>query len=138
DEVFVVDLPADLTRPGPDGPLAGTVTRRPAPPADVAQRRLTFTADRVHRGIQGPRHWLRSSPDGEHIAFLLRDEAGVAQLHLVSPCGGAPRPLTRIDRAPGVASAFSWSPDGSALAAVVNGRVSIIDALDGTVRPLTA
>lgn len=137
DEVFVVDLPADLTRFGPDGSLAGTTTHRPSPPAGVTQRRLTFTDERTHRGIQGPRHWLRSSPDGEHIAFLMRDDAGIAQLWLVSPRGGEPRQLTRIAAAPGVASTFTWSPDGSALAAVINGQVSLIDARIGDECALT-
>lgn len=137
DEVFVVDLPADLALPGPHGPLAGTITHRPSPPSGVVQRRLTFTDHRAHRGIQGPRHWLRASPDGAHIAFLLRDDSGVVQLWLVSPLGGEPRQLTRIASAPGVASAFTWSPDGSSLAAVVNDQVCVIDALAGTLRALT-
>src|SRR5690606_32171232 len=41
-EVFVVDLPEDLTVPG-DGPLAGTETRMPSPPKGVVQRRLTYS-----------------------------------------------------------------------------------------------
>lgn len=137
DEIFVLDLPADLTRVGPDGALAGTTTHRPAPPDGVVQRRLTFTDDRAHRGIQGPRHWLRASPDGERIAFLMRDDSGVVQLWLVSPRGGEPRQVTRIATAPGVASTFTWSPDGTALAAVVNDQVCVIDALDGDIRALT-
>ena len=40
-EVFIVDLPEDLTQPG-DGPLAGTETRAPFPPRGVVQRRLTL------------------------------------------------------------------------------------------------
>ncbi|MEI7782447.1 MAG: DUF3748 domain-containing protein, partial [Planctomycetota bacterium] len=77
-EVFVIDLPDDpaaFLEPGA-GPLAGTATRRPCPPRGVVQRRLTFTAGRRHPGIQGPRHWLRSSADGERIAFLMRDDDG--------------------------------------------------------------
>ena len=87
-EVFIVDLPDDVTKPG-DGPLCGTETRAPYPPAGAAQRRLTFTADRKFPGLQGPRHWLRSSPDGSRIAFLMKDDAGVVQLWTVSPNGGA-------------------------------------------------
>ena len=140
DEVFIVDLPADLALPGPHGPLEGTLTRRPAPPAGVEQRRLTFT-DRdppALRGIQGPRHWLRSSPDGASIAFLRRDEAGVTQLWLVSPrCDAPARQLTRLTQAPGIGSAFTWSPDGRALAAVINDQVCLIDAHDGSFLSLT-
>jgi len=93
-EVFLVDLPDDLTVPGPDGPLQGTLTTRPSPPAGARQRRLTYTAERKHPGLQGPRHWLRSSPDGERIAFLMKDEAGVVQFWTVSPNGGPPRQVT--------------------------------------------
>ena len=69
-EVFIVELPDDLTQPG-DGPLAGTETRMPCPPKGCVQRRLTLTAERKFPGIQGPRHWLRSSPDGSRIAFFM-------------------------------------------------------------------
>jgi hypothetical protein len=69
-EVFIVDLPEDLTVAG-NGPLEGTATELPAPPRGTVQRRLTFTAGRKYPGISGPRHWLRSSPDGSQIAFLM-------------------------------------------------------------------
>jgi hypothetical protein len=135
-EVFVVDLPDDdapaggLDTPG-SGPLVGTPTTRPRPPAGVVQRRLTFTAQRVHPGIQGPRHWLRSNPDGDRIAFLARDEIGVVQLLTVSPRGGAPRPLTRLHAS--IESAFTWSPAGDRLACVIDGSVCLVDARDGEV-----
>ena len=90
-EVLIVDLPNDPTKPGL-GPLCGTATRAPCPPQGTHQRRLTYTADRKFPGIQGPRHWLRSSPDGSQIAFLMKDNAGGAQLWAVSPNGSTFRP----------------------------------------------
>ena len=134
-EVFVADLPEDLTVAG-DGPLEGTPTRRPAPPRGVVQRRLTDTSRRAHPGIQGVRHWLRSSPDGQWIAFLMLDDEGVVQLWLVSPTDGRLRQLTRNRHH--VASAFSWSPDGRHIAHVMNGRVCLSDAATGRTEPLTA
>jgi hypothetical protein len=134
-EVFVCDLPDDVTVPG-DGPLEGTATRRPAPPQGAVQRRLTFTADRRHPGIRGPRHWLRSSPDGSRIAFLMKDEGGVVQLWTVSPTGGEPRPLTRNPR--DVASSFTWSPDGRRIAHVMDNSVFVTDAETGRSERLTA
>jgi len=129
-EVFVVDIPDDITQPG-DGPLQGTSTRRPSPPRGTVQRRVTFTAGRKHSGIQGPRHWLGSSPDGARIAFLLRDDAGVAQLCTVSPNGGA---ITRVTRGSlPVQSAFTWSPDGRSIACVMDNRVCIVDVASGEV-----
>lgn len=133
-EVFLADLPDDLTRPG-SGPLAGTETRRPEPPAGVAQHRLTFTADRKYPGIQGPRHWLRTSPDGSRIAFLMRDDAGIVQLWTVSPNGGPAAQLTRNEW--GIASTFTWSSDGRWIAHVMDNSVCITDAASGRTHRLT-
>ncbi|MCF3649797.1 DUF3748 domain-containing protein [Synoicihabitans lomoniglobus] len=134
-EVFIVDLPAELTRAGA-APLQGSATTRPAPPRGVSQRRLTFTSERRHRGVAAvPRHWLRVSPDGAAIAFLMRDDAGEAQLWTVSPRGGAPRQVTRNSQ--GVASAFTWSPDGRRIAHVMDGSVCVTDVASGGTRRLT-
>jgi hypothetical protein len=133
-EVFIADLPNDVTRPG-DGPLAGTATQMPRPPRGTAQRRLTFTAARKYPGIQGPRHWLRSSPDGSRIAFLMRDDAGIVQLWTVPPNGGAHTQLTRNPWS--IASAFTWSPDGRRIACVMDHSVFVIDARSGVSTRLT-
>ena len=133
-EVFVVDLPNDLTQAGAR-PLQGTATTRPAPPAGAIQRRLTFTTERRHPGIQGPRHWLRSAPDGRRIAFLMKDDHGIAQLWTVSPCGGPPTQLTRNPHE--IASAFTWSPNGRWIAHVMDGSVCLTDSESGTTHRLT-
>ena len=136
-EAFIVDLPDDpaaLLEPGA-GPLAGTPTTRPCPPRSVVQRRLTRTADRRHPGLQGPRHWLRSSPDGGRIACLMRDDAGVVQLFTVSPCGGPPAQVTADPW--DVASAFTWSPDGGRIAYAADGSVFTVDVATGRARRLT-
>jgi hypothetical protein len=134
-EVFVADLPDDVTVPSEDGPLQGTDTLRPRPPKGTEQRRLTFTANRKHPGLQGPRHWLRSSPDGSKIAFLMNDDAGIVQVWTVSPNGG--RPVQRTQNPTGVASAFTWSPDGNWIAHAMAGSVCVTDAKTGRTRPLT-
>ncbi len=134
-EVFIVELPADLTRGGA-APLEGTARRRPAPPAGVGQRRLTFTEERKFRGVAAtPRHWLRASPDGSQIAFLKMDDAAVVQLWLVPPRGGALQQITRNPS--GIASAFTWSPDGRAIAHVMDGGVCVTDVASGATRRLT-
>jgi hypothetical protein len=134
-EVFVADLPDDLTTPG-DGPLQGTSLRRPVPPRGVVQRRLTHTADRRHPGVQGTRHWLRSAPDGSRIAFLMKDDAGVVQLWTVSPRGGPAQPLTRNPH--DVASTFTWSPDGRWIAHTMDGSVCVTGVARGETHRLTA
>jgi Protein of unknown function (DUF3748)/Dipeptidyl peptidase IV (DPP IV) N-terminal region/WD40-like Beta Propeller Repeat len=133
-EVFVVDLPDDVTLPG-DGPLQGTETRMPSPPKGTVQRRLTFTADRNFPGIQGPRHWLRSSPDGNQIAFLMKDDAGVVQLWTISPNGGQPRQVTHNDWP--IASTFTWSPNGKWIAHVMDNSVCVTDVSAGKTTRLT-
>lgn len=134
-EVFAVDLPDDLTQAG-NGPLAGTETRMPYPPKGCTQRRLTFTTERKFPGIQGPRHWLRSSPDGSHIAFLARDDAGIVQLWTASPNGGAPKQITHNPWS--IASAFSWNPGGTGIAHVTDNSVCITEISSGKTVRLTS
>ncbi len=133
-EVFVCDLPDDLTRPG-EGPLEGTSTRRPSSPYGTTQRRLTFTAHQKYPGIQGPRHWLRSSPDGSRIGFLRKDPNGVVQLFTVSPNGGDPVQVTRGEKS--VESCFTWHANGKSVALIHDGSVCSVEVETGTVRRLT-
>lgn len=138
-EVFLVDLPeknTDFAVTG-DRPLQGTLSQMPAPPRGVQQKRLTFTDARRWPGLVSvPRHWLRSSPDGSAIAFLMRDDAGVVQLWTVSPLGGEPRQVTHA--ASDIQSAFSWHPDGQRLAFVCDNQVVVCDLASGALRPITA
>lgn len=135
-EVFLVELPSDLTVASEDGALEGSEARRPAPPKGTVQRRLTFTAGRKFPGaVTVPRHWLRAAPDGSAIAFLMKDEAGEPQLWTVGPSGGEPRQITRNPK--GVASAFSWSPDGHRIAHVMDGSVCVTDVARGITTRLT-
>jgi dipeptidyl aminopeptidase/acylaminoacyl peptidase len=128
-EVFLAELPADLTR-ADEAPLEGTATRRPAPPLGVTQRRLTRTSERKFPGVAlAPRHWLRASPDGAQIAFLMKDNAGVVQLWTIAPAGGEPRQVTR--NATGIASAFTWSPDGTRVAHVMDNSVFVTGVASG-------
>ncbi|HWE95924.1 MAG TPA: DUF3748 domain-containing protein [Tepidisphaeraceae bacterium] len=134
-EVFIVDLPDDLTIPG-EGPLQGTAIRRPFPPRGVTQRRLTHTAERKFPGIQGPRHWLRSAPDGSRITFLMRDDSGVVQIWMVSPNGGEPVQVTRNPW--DIASAFTWSPDGRWIAHAMDNSIFVTGVASGQSVRLTA
>jgi WD40 repeat protein len=133
-EVFLLDLPDDLTIPG-EGPLEGTATRSPSPPMGVLQRRLTYTALPKFPGLQGPRHWLRCSPDGTRIAFLLKDDGGIVQLWTISPNGGEPVQLTHSPWS--ITSTFTWSADGRRIACAMDNSVFVIDATTGAARRLT-
>lgn len=133
-EVFIVDLPEDITLSG-EGALSGTETRRPYPPKGTIQRRLTYTADNKYPGIEGPRHWLRSSPDSSRIAFLMKDKDGIVQLWTISPNGGEPLQLTHNPWS--IASAFTWSPDGSYIAHVMDNSVAMTEVATGKTLRLT-
>ena len=137
-EVFIVDLPendADYARAGAL-PLQGTESELPAPPQGVRQRRVTFTGDRRYPGVAGvPRHWLRSSPDGSQIAFLMKDGGGVVQLWTVSPNGGEPRQVSRSEH--DIQSAFSWHPQGGAIALVCDNSVMLCEVAGGRLQRLT-
>lgn len=137
-ELFIVDLPQDEAgwkQPG-GGPLAGTATTMPAPPAGVSQRRLTFTHHRRYPGLVNvPRHWVRANPQATAIAFLMRDDAGVVQLWLISPQGGEPRQLTY--HASGIQSAFNWHPSGEWLGFVLEDRIACCHAGTGDITFLT-
>ncbi|MGE9553309.1 DUF3748 domain-containing protein [Erwinia amylovora] len=137
-EVFIVDLPekmADYALEG-DEPIEGTPSSLPAPPKGITQRRLTFTHDRVYPGLATtPRHWLRSSPDGRAIAFLMKDDAGVVQLWAIAPTGGHLRKITHA--ASDIQSAFSWHPDGRSVALINDNSVMLCDTGSGQMRRLT-
>ncbi|WP_416261319.1 DUF3748 domain-containing protein [Gibbsiella quercinecans] len=138
-EVFIVDLPANDAAYAKAGaePLQGTETTLPAPPLGVTQRRLTNTGNRRYPGVATtPRHWLRSSPDGSQIAFLMKDDRGVVQLWSVSPNGGAPRQISQSEHS--VQSAFSWHPQGDKIALVCDNSVMLCDVASGRMQRLTA
>ena len=128
-EVFIVDVPERIDVPSPDGPLEGTPTTRPMPPEGTVQRRLTCTADGKHPGVQGPRHWLRSSPDGSRIAFLAKDDDGIVQIFFVSPNGGPPRQVTH-NQWP-VQTPFNFSPDGRYIACGIDNSIFLVDVREG-------
>ncbi|WP_241608177.1 DUF3748 domain-containing protein [Rosenbergiella australiborealis] len=124
-EIFIVDLPDDFyayTQAG-QHPIEGTERHLPAPPAAIKQRRLTFSEG---AGVAlHPRHWLRSSPDGSKIAFLMADSAGVIQIWTISPNGGLPEQLTEGGH--NVQSAFTWHPTGKGITFIYDNQVVIYD-----------
>ena len=66
----------------------------------------------------------------------MKDEIGEPQLWTVAPSGGEPRQVTRNPA--GVASAFSWSPDGRRIAHVMDGSVCVTEVATGLTTRLTS
>lgn len=66
----------------------------------------------------------------------MADEQKVVQLWTVSPNGGAPRQVTRLTHS--VQSAFSWHPQGTAVAFISDNQIMRCDISSGACQPLTA
>jgi hypothetical protein len=99
------------------------------------QTRLTRTEHHRYPGIAGPRHWLKSSPKGDKIGFLKRDDAGIVQFWTVSPDGGE---AVQVSHLPcDVASAFSWHPSCAFVAFHAAESVCVLDVATGQVRSIT-
>ena len=118
-EVFVTDIPDDITKPSPGSPLEGTNLTRPAIPPGVLQRRITYT----QQGIQGPRHWLRTTSDGALILFMAKDSRGIIQVFGVSPNGGTISQITFNDFS--IQGPINVSPDDSYVSYVADNSVYI-------------
>lgn len=131
DEVYVVDIPDENSRPGPDDPLEGTDSTFPAPPLGASQRRLTHTESLKKPGCKGI---VRSSPDGAWLSFLAYAEggthAGTQQIFVVSPLGG---PMRRLSDIPGgVGAEARWHPSGQAVVTTdTAGRLLTVSTADG-------
>ena len=126
DELYLVDIPEDITRPGPLGPLEGTETNFPMPPAGTVQRRLTHTEKSPFPGCQGI---ARSSPDGERISFRMRDARGAWQIFVISPRGGQPQQATFVEG--GVDTDARWHPSGNAIACIAGNRILVTNVRPG-------
>lgn len=118
DEVFIVDIPDDITITGESGPLEGTATTMPMPPKGTVQRRLTHTADGNQPGCVGI---VRSTPDGQTLAFLAKDNKGTLQLFTIAPDGTKLIQLTYHDTP--VEGFFRWHPSGKNIYYVCNGSI---------------
>ncbi len=130
-EIFVVDLREDLISALPAQPFRTTKDGRIAVPPGIKQRRITFTTE----GVQGPRHWLRSNPDGTAIAFLSKDQWGFINIFSISPNGGEARQLTfhEFD----IQSGLNYSPDGKHIAYIAQNGIYLTACATGKYRKLT-
>ena len=138
-EVFLLDLPADLTRPGA-APLAGTPATRPAPPAGVARCRPTVTAGGRFPGVGGPRFWPVGPPDGSAVGLYRHaDDGRVRFCTAPIAAGGAGDGVREVtDGTAEPTSAFTWSPDGTRVAFAADRSVSTCEVPSGRLTRLTA
>jgi len=115
-EVYIVDIPEDITVAGPDGPLEGTETTFPMPPAGTVQRRLT-NSESDCGGI------IRCSLDGSRIAFTRG-----GQIWLISPLGGTAVQATSIPT--GVSKPW-WDPSGDYIYCISDNSIWVTNVREG-------
>jgi hypothetical protein len=139
-EVFIADIPNDITQSFADKPLEGSLNSRPNVPAGFTQRRITFTTERKHPGLQGPRFRLRSSADGSQIYFLMKDDKGIVQIYSVSSAKNTKniitnQPLKQITNFKySVQSQFNLSPDDKYISVVSNNQIYLVNAENGVLQ----
>lgn len=131
-ELFVVDIPEDLSVPGNHGPLEGTADFMPMPPRGAVQRRLTHTEGSKFPGFSGN---VRSSADGSTLACLAKDQDGVDQVMLASPLDGTIRQLTSFDSP--VQSDVRWHPNGRHVCFVQANALVVANVEGGAFRRVT-
>lgn len=131
-EVFITDIPDDITQADDGKPLEGTAASRPNVPKGTMQRRLTYTKT----GVEGARHWLKSSSDGEWIFYQAKDGKGIVQIAAVSPNGGPLKFITQNEFS--VAGPINISPDDKYVSYIADNSVFITEITTGVTYRLTA
>ena len=112
-DVFIVTFPETITEPGPEGPLEGTASTFPAPPAATSVKRLTHVGS-----VAG---YVRSNPEGTLLAFAANNKQRDLQAHLVDPDGSRLVRLTHFTT--GIAPEVCWHPSGEWIAVIVERRI---------------
>ncbi|CAH0994797.1 hypothetical protein EMA8858_00909 [Emticicia aquatica] len=118
DEVFIVDIPNEIDVEGEYGALEGTKNVLPMPPKGATQRRLTFTAESESAGCIGI---VRSSPEGDLLAFLAKDKQNVRQIFTINPNGENLNQITfhKTD----VEGSLRWHPSGKSVFYICAGSI---------------
>lgn len=132
-EIFVVDIPDNLADLAAGEEISSDPGARLPVPSVLVPRRITH----LERGVSNtPRHWLRSSADGEKIGFLAADENGIIQFHTVSPNGGEVRKVTQNPYS--VKGPFNFSRDGKKVAYLADNSVFVTDVESGATERVSA
>jgi len=119
-EIFVAEIPDEITINENDD-LKGTLTTLPDVPSCISQKRITFTQN----GISNFRHWLRSSPDGKIIYFLMEDEFDKTQLFGVNLVSNEIIQYSFLENS--ITSPFNLSPNGKCAIYFVDDKIYLND-----------
>ena len=136
-EAFVVDIPEQINIAGNDGPLEGDKITMPKPPKGTVQKRLTNTMNWKYPGVE----FVRSSPDGNTIAFFAKDSAGNTQLFFIPTQGGEVKQVTSLANSINSGANLRWNPNGKEICFVSDNIVYNCNVESGesygTIRALT-
>ena len=122
DEVFIVDIPENIEIDGEYGFLEGSETQLPKPPKGTSQRRLTFTSKTSHAGCIGI---VRSTLDGNLLAFLAKDTKNMNQIFTISPNGGSLKQITFHES--NVEGSIRWHLSGKSIFYIWNGSICEVE-----------
>jgi hypothetical protein len=119
------------------GPGVGAASYHPA------QNKIIFIHGLLNCDAQNPYGfarrfgaiWVRSSPDGAQVYFLMKDDESRVQIYSVSSQGGAIRQVTRMENS--VQAQFNISPGGSSVALISDNSVWKVDISNGSATRLT-
>ena len=106
-EIFKVDLPENLDFLSNEHLIEGSLSLRPQVPNLIKQQSVTNTL----KGISSFRHWLRSSPDGKFVYFLMEDDNLIINIFELNLENNEILQLTKHHKS--IHSPFNISPDGN-------------------------
>ena len=130
-EVFKVDLPIDINNISLNELIEGSSNSLPYVPSLFKQQRLTTTP----RGLSSFRHWLRSSPNGKIIYFLMEDDNLITNLFQLDLETNELIQLSHHTNS--IHSPFNISPDGNKLIYFCNHQLIVYDCLENNFIELT-
>ena len=99
--------------------LVGTLKTLPSVPVCIPQKRIKTTKN----GISHLRHWLRSSPDGKIIYFLMEDDNKITQLFGVNLLDEKIIQYTFLEYS--ITSPFNISGDGNYVVYYSNSKIMV-------------
>lgn len=108
-EIFKVDLPENLDFIAENDLIEGSLFLRPQVPSLIKQKRVTNTL----KGVSSFRHWLRASPDGKFVYFLMEDNDSVINLYQLKLANNEVSQLTYHKTS--IQSPFNIAPKGNQL-----------------------
>ena len=119
-EIFLAELPNDLTLLD-NVPLEGTKTQYPGVPKGVIIKRVSCTP----KGVSSLRHWLRSSPDGDYVYFLMENEENITNIYRINMSNSEINQVTNHQTP--IQSPFNISPFGDQLIYFCNHQLILFD-----------